>query len=312
MLTGRLTSHGQRLLFLAGCHDWVPMLNDRSGLTPEWPLGGIRWISSRVGFLPNGYRGSFIGGRTFAVFGGAASADRMSRAIGDGWRRTGVSSDGDLKALGRKPVDILLGHNAPLDLPEIDAVVEEKAKRLPPEDLQFGIDARAQFHRGFLQIAPSLYVGAHYRQFTSDAVGYRDGGTGFWSNVAILDQLEGPDVSMAILDTRTCSLEFLDWAGHEVRTPKAVSKLTMDGTGRWMVQTESSVHFVDLDSRYWERIPGPDANPTLGRNAGPLRSLENFILGSNGYLTTSGDEHAEYYWVRTSMIRHITGAPLGD
>ncbi|MFC9559864.1 hypothetical protein [Agromyces sp. NPDC056965] len=308
-LTKELTLRGQRLLFLAGSHDWKPMLNDHSGLTPEWSPDDIRWLSSRVGFLPNGYRASFASGRTFAILGGAASVDRAMRTRGVDWWPEEVATEGELKMLGHAHADVLFGHDAPLDLPEIDNAFAATAAKWTMDDLEYALAGRALFHRGFLQTAPNLYVGSHYDRFTTDAVGFRHGPTGFWSNIAILDALNGPGCSMAILDTTTLDLEFLDGAGREVRHDPATSKLTIESTGQWRVQTESSIHLLDFDAGRWERLPGPNANPYPGRNSGRIRSLENFILGSNGYITTIGDEFFEYYWSHTSVIRHITPAP---
>ncbi|MRG60677.1 hypothetical protein GE115_12475 [Agromyces sp. CFH 90414] len=308
-LTRRLALRGQRLLFLAGSHDWSPMLNDRSGLTPDWSPEGIRWLSSRVGFLPNGFRASFSSGRSFAVLGGAASVDRAIRTRGVDWWPEELATEQDLQVLGDEHSDVLFGHDAPLDLPEVDAAFATMATTWPLDDIRYAIAGRATFHRGFLQVAPSLYVGSHYERFIIDAVGFRHGSLGFWSNIAMLDQLDGPGASVAILDTTTLALDYLDRDGSAVPREPATSKLTLESKGRWHVQTESSVHLLDFDEGHWERLPGPDANPYPGRNEGQLRSLENFILGSNGYLTTVGDDFFEYYWAHTSMIRHITPAP---
>lgn len=45
---------------------------------------------------------------------------------------------------------------------------------------------------------------------------------------------------------------------HEVGvTPRAVTELTPESTGRWVVTTRGSQHLIDLDERTYQRLPGP-------------------------------------------------------
>lgn len=98
----------------------------------------------------------------------------------------------------------------------------------------------------------------------------------------------------------------------ELRTEGAVEELTPDMTGRWIVQTQGTLHVFDLDARTYERRQHDGLNPMRGDRT--VRSLprDSIIdwpkVGSLFRIVVSVDGYEGYIGsVRTSsLIRSIT------
>lgn len=119
----------------------------------------------------------------------------------------------DLAALGTDPVDVLLSHDAPNDIPYLRLILRGNEKRWDPRGLAYANAGQAQFQRGFLQVKPNLTVGGHYHLFVNQTI-ERDG---FTSRHVILDLDDRTAVSQAVLDTDTLELSFFRLDGAPVR-----------------------------------------------------------------------------------------------
>ena len=203
-LSRRLADRGQSLFFVDGNYEDF-------GRLLKFPIGadGLRWIRPNLAHIPRGYRTRLVSGRTLATLGGANSVEAVLRQEGYSWWAEEAITDADLAALGDDPVDILIGHDAPMNLPTLDRQLVETDELRPEASREYAAAGCAVFHRGFLQVQPKLYFGWHYHRFIDETVAYGTGETRFVSRVVILDKNGSRHaISQAILDVVTLELSF--------------------------------------------------------------------------------------------------------
>lgn len=201
----------QTLYWLDGNHE------DHRRLA-QWSVSpdGIRWIRDSIGHLPRGFRTVLASGKTLAVLGGANSIDFGVRTEGISFWPEESITDVDLEQLGHEPADVLLGHDAPLSVPSLDAQLD------PSHWFEAGIayaDAgRAMFHRGFLQVKPALCVSGHYHCLVDETRTFDSSDGQFISRIVVLDTNgSATKISQAILDVDSLALEFLTRNGTVVK-----------------------------------------------------------------------------------------------
>jgi hypothetical protein len=207
-LSRRLRAAGQSLHFVDGNHEdftrllKFPVTND-----------GLRWIRPNIAHIPRGYRSALSSGLTLAALGGANSLDIDYRVPGQSiWHQEAIT-ESDLGELGREPADILIGHDAPLNVPALDAVLASAKDGWSAASLDYAARGREMFHRGFMQVKPKLYLGGHYHQHVDQIVSYSSGEPEFRTRVVILDRMgDHTSVSLAVLDVETLELEYLQHA----------------------------------------------------------------------------------------------------
>jgi Calcineurin-like phosphoesterase len=303
-VSGRLGSRRQVLFWVDGNHE------DHTRLA-TFPIGmdGTRRIRANVIHLPRGYRTTLAPGRTLAALGGANSIDLEHRVEGSWWPTEAIT-DADLEALGTEHADILVGHDAPLDVPSLDQALARTDQHWSSGALTYARDGRQMFHRGFIHVSPELYVGGHYHQPIDETVGYFNGVHGFPTRVVLLDMVQGEGPSAAILDVATLALQFLTSEGKPVpASAPQVTQLTLATGGRWMLHTLGSRHLVDLDNRTVERLPGPNAARTTSDGVHDLRTLDDVRLGKPGRWTMHGNDTIDFFWHVSSVIRHVERLP---
>jgi hypothetical protein len=296
----RLAANGQSLYFVDGNHEWHSKLL-------EFPIGddGLRWLRPNVAHIPRGYRTTLLSGRILAALGGANSIDYFLRSVGYSWWLEESITDDDLELLGSDPVDVLIGHDAPLGVPSLDAVLDATAGYWPAEALEYAAFGRAKFHQGFLQARPRLYAGGHYHLHVDQTVQYEEDNDAFESRVVILAK-NGSDVaiSQAVLDVYTLGLQFL------TRDDDRVDELTGNEGGLWRVTTRDSVHIFDLQKGTVERFPGETATAYVEDAPRRLREITTCRVGARGYWTfKSYDFMTDYFWASTSEIQAIERIP---
>ena len=277
-LSRRLASRNMDLVVVDGNHDWLPKIN-------EFPVGadGLRRLRRNVVHAPRGYRTTLLPyesgwpanavrpGKVLAMLGGANSIDREYRTEGTDWWPEESLTEEDLVALGSDHVDVLLGHDAPLDVPDLDRALTSENSDWPPEVVAYAERGRRMFHRGFMAVRPELSVGSHYHRHVDQVLAYEDAAGSFRCRVAILDQNRPKTISLAILDTATLQLEFF------TRGDVKVERLTMRDQGRWVVRTADADFAFDLDARTVERRPLPGARQSPHRDR-PLPLLDIRML----------------------------------
>ena len=204
-LSRRLKMTAQTLAFVDGNHEDFDLLY-------KFPVAddGLRWIRPNIVHIPRGYRTVLASGATLAALGGANSVDIGHRVPGRSvWPEESIT-EADLAALGHVEADVLIGHDAPLGLPTLDAWLAATDQGWPPAGLKYSAEGRAMFHRGFQQVQPRLYLGGHYHRYIDELVTYTPGDREFQTRVVILDQGGSASAtSQAILDVHTLGLEFI-------------------------------------------------------------------------------------------------------
>ncbi|SFH76293.1 metallophosphoesterase [Cryobacterium levicorallinum] len=204
-LSRRLAVKTQTLYFVDGNHEDFTRLY-------QFPLAkdGLRWLRPNIAHIPRGWRTTLASGKTLAALGGANSVDVAHRSEGSSWWPDESVTEADLASVGHQHADVLIGHDAPLNVPSLDTWLAETNRWWPEAGIQYSASGRAMFHRGFLQVRPELYVGGHYHRHFDDTIDY-DGDIPFTSRVVLLDK-NGSEhaISQAILDTETLHLEYFD------------------------------------------------------------------------------------------------------
>lgn len=177
-------------------------------------ITGVRRVKSHLKFFDRGARWK-IGETTFVALGGAASVDRKYRKPNVSWWEQEYITPEDVqrtKAGGKADVmlchDLTWGVHIPLG-PESD---------WPPEDIE-----RSNINRKLVRLAadvvqPKLFMHGHYHKFndeTTELFASEASDETYTTRHVGLD-MEGTAMNLAILDTDTLELEFIDyWTGLE-------------------------------------------------------------------------------------------------
>jgi len=214
-ISRRLKTSDVSLYLVEGNHDWIPKLRS------EFPLDtdGLRRLRPNVLMFDRGYRTALRApdagtpGRTLAVLPGANSIDREMRTEDRDWWPGEAISDADLAALGDDHADVLLGHEVPLGIRDLDDDVAANRDGWSEAALEYAAEGRRQFHRGFLAVRPELAIGAHWHRHLEAEIDAGDGDQHFRSRVVILDQNGPKTISLAVLDTATLDLQFFTRSG---------------------------------------------------------------------------------------------------
>lgn len=209
----RLSAHLElcdvRLLVVPGNHDGYTAIN-RLPADGE----GVHRFDDRIGFLPRGWRAQTATGVTVAALGGANSIDVGTRgqqlfedSLPNWWPEESIT-DADLTALGREPVDVLLGLDAPSSR-ALHEVLEEIDGVWDPAGLEYSKRGQEMFHRGFLQVRPKLTLSGHYHLYLDTTETYVDeGGVPFESRSVVVSKL-GLRRSGAVVDLEQLNVELL-------------------------------------------------------------------------------------------------------
>ena len=295
-LSKRMRRRGQTLYFVDGNHENFDKLD-------LFPIGddGLRHLRPNVIHLPRGQRATLVSGRSFAALGGANSVDRDHRAEGSSWWPAESITEADLRALGTVHADVLVGHDAPMHLPTLDTWLAETDQQWSPAGRAYSEAGRRTFHRGFMQVAPTLYLGGHYHRHIDETVTYSEGEHEFQSRIVLLDKNgSATAISQAVLDVHTLELTIFE------RNDSTVSELHDTYDGLWRVTTRDSIHIIDLDRWTTERLAGPDATPYSVDHPRPLRSIENCRVGERGFWTIRSHEYLiDYFWHSSSEVQRI-------
>jgi predicted phosphodiesterase len=298
----RLAALDQIFYFVDGNHDDHNLLQ-----TFQTGADGARELRPNIFHLPRGYRTVLASGKSFAALGGANSIDFAHRKENVSWWPQEAIDDVDLQVLGTTHADIMVGHDAPLNVSTLDIQLARTDQRWSHRGLTYARQGRRTFHKGFLQASPSLYLGGHYHLPVDEVVGYFDGTRGFASRVVLLDMVQGEGWSSAILDTRTLQLEFFTTAGVPVPpSPAQVTELSVEMTGRWLVESDGSWHRFNLDDLTVERVPRPGAARLAAIDrVCRIRTLDAVRIGEPGRWSLLSESVPDYVWHVSSVIQHI-------
>ncbi len=202
-LSRHLTRNNQTLYFVDGNHEGFPQLLG-------FPISqdGLRWVTPVIAHIPRGWRTTLASGRTMAALGGANSIDYQHRIPGRSWWPEETITDTDLTTLGTQPAEVMIGHDAPLNLPTLDRMLATTQQNWSTDALAYAAAGRETFHQGFLHVKPKLYVGGHYHLHVDDTVDYETTDKQpFRCRVVLLNCDTTPlDQSTAVLDVHTLEI----------------------------------------------------------------------------------------------------------
>jgi predicted phosphodiesterase len=296
-ISRRLRSRGQTLYWIDGNHEDFDVLYSKFPVDAD----GVRWLRPNIAHLPRGYRMALSSGRSVAVLGGANSIDRRLRTEGVDWWPAESITDENLAALGRQHADILIGHEAPLHVSDLDRELRATSGAWRPSEQKYAGESRRMYHRGFMAVRPRLSIGGHYHRHVDQELTFGEGAHAFRCRVVTLDMNGPKNMSQAILDVGSLHLEFF------TRDDATVVRLSRRSHGKWLVKTQDAVHAFDLDYQTVERRPNPGArpSPTIDQPR-PLLDIRMLHVGSVGiWMLDPVDEHIPYYDHFSSTIEHI-------
>ena len=169
---------------------------------------GVRNARANIRLLPRGWRSTSPNGNVIASFGGANSIDQPARMRAkSGYWAAEQITESDLLALGDTPVDLLLGHDAPMAT-ELMQLLETRVDRWEPEGLEYAGRGHAMFQRAVAQVHPKLTVSGHYHFHLDVTETFTDShGIEFESRVVILNA-DGHPPTLAIVDTDALTIEY--------------------------------------------------------------------------------------------------------
>jgi hypothetical protein len=209
----RLAAHDMSLAFVDGNHEFFPALHG-------FPVDddGIRRLRPNLVHLPRGYRTPLSSGRVLGALGGANSIDRWVRGSDVWWAEESITHL-DLERLGTEPVDVLVGHDAPLHVPSLDQALAWDRSGHRPSAHEYAIEGRRMFHQGFIAVRPRISVSGHFHHPIDEVVTYiGDDNETFDCRVVILDQGgNSTNLAQAILDVDTLDLQLLTRGGATAR-----------------------------------------------------------------------------------------------
>jgi hypothetical protein len=170
LLTMQLESRDMVLYVTEGNHEGYPALHRLFPLD-EW---GYRRLSRRIIWLPRGWRATTAAGTVVASLGGANSINRDRRhpsVTGHvaTWHPEEQITEHDLQTLGSDPVDILLGHDAPISR-ALKRHTARKRRAWTLDGIAYAAAGQAMFHRGVYQVRPKLVLSGHYHHYLDTTV----------------------------------------------------------------------------------------------------------------------------------------------
>lgn len=273
-ISRRLGNRGQQLYFVDGNHE-----NFRGLYDFNVAADGLRPVRPNITHIPRGYRTRLNSRDSFAALGGANSIDRNHRRENHSWWPGESITDDDLKALGTEKTDLLVGHDAPLFVPGLDAMLAHTRSLWRGDMLAYADAGRQQFHRGFLQVRPSLYLGGHYHVNVDETIRYDDGEGAFETRVVLLSDGGSNNLSQGILNVHTKKFRLFR------RSDATVTELTGMEDGQWKVETTLNSYIFDLETGTVARLRGEEEPSSRNVDLRRLARIDACRVGEAGAWT---------------------------
>ncbi|PWB98184.1 metallophosphoesterase [Homoserinimonas hongtaonis] len=302
-ISDRLRKREQVLYFVDGNHEDFAALYGF-----DIADDGLRRVRHNIVHIPRGYRTRLNSRETLAALGGANSIDRNHRREGHSWWPEESITDEDLEALGHVRADVLVGHDAPLFVPALDAVLAENRPLWRQDMLTYAEAGRRQFHRGFLQVRPSLYLGGHYHVDIDETVRYGDGEESFETRVMILSDGGAGELGQGILNVHTRDVRLFR------RNDATVTELIGMEDGQWRVETTECSYVFDLEKGTVTGSRDDEAASNFIDRVRRLGDIEACRVGEPGAWTVRGGGylHPVERLQRSSEVRSIERISEGE
>lgn len=187
-LTKDLHDYGITLVFVDGNHDHHPALRALE-LNDE----GFGYITDQLLYAPRGHRWT-LQGLTYGALGGAHSINKRWLKAGENWWPEEDITDGDVRALGADPLDVLITHDVPagIDLEQMFTLPEALERESHANRIRLLDAARAT--------NPQLVFAGHWHQRRTQLL------RGSETRVHVLHK-DGHRGNMATLDPATMLVE---------------------------------------------------------------------------------------------------------
>lgn len=179
---------------------------------------GMAWVRPNIALFERGHKFS-IGGRTFLSVSGASSIDFMQRTRGEDWwlgeNITPEEADAIIANLVPGEVDVMLCHDAPFGVPELDLLATSTG--WPTASVRYAETSRRELTRIFHVAMPTQLWHGHWHQRIRSVQNIGGVETAFYG----LDR-EWTQENLAILDVETLEVFKLNILG-EVEPPVGAS-----------------------------------------------------------------------------------------
>jgi len=199
-LAEKLDRAGLKMWVVLGNHedyDWI----ERQPASAD----GIRWLRDCIGIVPRGYQFQRENRHCLAVS-GASSIDFKQRTLGvDWWLQENITpeqADRIIETVIAGSIDVMLCHDAPNGIPEIDLVsLQDKWDR---SELHYAEHSRKQLNRIFQHVMPTQLWHGHWHRRVRQTLDFG----GFKTEIVGLEK-EFMSSNLAILDTRDLSVVYV-------------------------------------------------------------------------------------------------------
>ena len=204
MTNWALEKFGQTIYVAPGNHENYDYIS-------EIPVSSDGWQHARSNILlaPRGHRAEF-GGRSFVFLGGAPSVDRWYRTVvldrgGPYWWADEAITQEDVdKTVAGGHADVMVAHDAPLNVPGIEAGIAGNPFGFKESDLKYADEGRVMMEQAFQGVSPDLFLNGHYHFFNEDTVPTRLG-----TCQVVTLSCDEREQSFGILDTKDLSISVL-------------------------------------------------------------------------------------------------------
>lgn len=181
-------------------------------------VNGIAWVRPNIALFERGHKFA-VGSRTFLSVSGASSIDFMQRILGEDWwlgeNITPDEADAIIENLTPGEVDVMLCHDAPFGVPELD--VEGASSGWPLNARRYAEASRAQLTRIFHVAMPAQLWHGHWHRRVRSVQNIHGVETAFYG----LDR-EFTQENLAVLDVETLEVFKLNILG-EIMPPVGAS-----------------------------------------------------------------------------------------
>lgn len=209
-----LSKNGQTMYVTPGNHEDYTQIK-------SWQVHEDGWMRARSNILvaPRGHRWT-VDERSFVSLGGAPSVDRKwrlrnQRSSGHPlwWAEEAITSEDILKTISGGSADIMIAHDAPLGVPQIEEGIEGNPGGFAPEDLEYALQGRKDMLSVVDIVRPKLFFHGHYHFKVDDRLEIFNENTGLSDTTRVYGlSADGRPFSSGILNLETLSFQF--WNGQ--------------------------------------------------------------------------------------------------
>lgn len=207
MVESILSRNDQTLLVTPGNHEDYAQIN---ALTPD--AEGWLKAKSRIWVAPRGKRWEWEG-VSFVSLGGAPSVDRAWRVREQRrtshplwWKEEEITTEDMQRTIEGGYADVMIAHDAPLGVPQIEKRIEGNPNGFAEEDLAYALTGREKMYQVVDAVRPKLFFHGHYHFRVDDTLSFQAG-----DDVRVIGlNADGDYGTLATLELDTLKFSILD------------------------------------------------------------------------------------------------------